>query len=77
MQMAGSTANGSGQALPSCLVHVIDKSSPFSGFDDAHATGESNIHVLHTPKSGVNFLDLVSDTLGAADCLCVRCVSSK
>lgn len=25
---------------PTCLVHVIDRSSPFSGFDDMTATGE-------------------------------------
>ena len=34
------------------------RSSPFSGFDNAGATGEPNIHVVKSPKSGVNFFNL-------------------
>eukprot|EP00879_Flechtneria_rotunda_P002076 GHRR01002255.1.p1 GENE.GHRR01002255.1~~GHRR01002255.1.p1 ORF type:complete len:329 (+),score=124.55 GHRR01002255.1:736-1722(+) len=44
--------------LPPCLVHVIDRSSPFSGFDNAEAIGESAVHIVKCPKSGVNFFDL-------------------
>lgn len=44
--------------LPPCLVHVIERSSPFSGSDDTEAAGESSIHVVRCPKSGVNFFDL-------------------
>jgi hypothetical protein len=44
--------------LPPCLVHVIERSSPFSGSDDTEAAGESAIHVVRCPKSGVNFFDL-------------------
>lgn len=44
--------------LPPCLVHIIERSSPFSGSDDAEAAGESLIHVVRCPKSGVNFFDL-------------------
>lgn len=45
-------------SVPHCLVHVIERSSPFSGFDDTHATGEHGIHVVRSPKSGVSFFDL-------------------
>jgi hypothetical protein len=44
--------------LPPCLVHVIERSSPFSGCDDTEAAGESSIQVVRCPKSGVNFFDL-------------------
>lgn len=44
--------------LPPCLVHIIERSSPFSGTDDPEAAGESSIHVVRCPKSGVNFFDL-------------------
>lgn len=43
---------------PPCLVHIIERSSPFSGADDAAATGELDVHVVKSPKSGVNFFDL-------------------
>ncbi|GIL83781.1 hypothetical protein Vretimale_10462 [Volvox reticuliferus] len=45
---------------PPCLVHVIDRSSPFSGFDDTNAMGESSIMVIKSPRSGANFFDLGS-----------------
>ncbi|GLI64293.1 hypothetical protein VaNZ11_007477 [Volvox africanus] len=45
---------------PPCLVHVIDRSSPFSGFDDTTAMGESSIVVIKSPRSGANFFDLGS-----------------
>ncbi|KAG2446400.1 hypothetical protein HXX76_000985 [Chlamydomonas incerta] len=53
---------------PTCLVHVIDRSSPFSGFDDMTATGESHILVVKSPRSGANFFDLGSfgDAMAAA-----------
>ncbi|KXZ47273.1 hypothetical protein GPECTOR_36g125 [Gonium pectorale] len=53
---------------PPCLVHVIDRSSPFSGFDDTSATGESHIVVVKSPRSGANFFDLGSfdDAMEAA-----------
>lgn len=47
-----------GRRLPACLVHIIERSSPFSGSDDPEAAGESGIHVVRCPKSGVNFFDL-------------------
>lgn len=40
------------------ILYVRCRSSPFSGFDDAHRTGEKDIVVIHSPKSGVNFLSL-------------------
>ena len=43
---------------PPCLVHIIERSSPFSGSDDPAATGEDDVHVVRSPKSGVNFFDL-------------------
>lgn len=43
---------------PPCLVHVINRSSPFSGFDDMASTGESNVYIVRSPKSGVNFFSL-------------------
>ncbi len=44
-------------SLPPCLVHVIERSSPFSGADDC-AVGEKDVHVVRSPRSGANFLDL-------------------
>lgn len=43
---------------PPCIVHVINRSSPFSGFDDVRATGEKNVTVVMSPKAGVNFFSL-------------------
>lgn len=51
-------ASGAGGPLPGCLVHVITRSSPFSGADDPAATGEPQLHVVQSPKSGVSFFDL-------------------
>jgi predicted acylesterase/phospholipase RssA len=53
-----SGGNGAPAPLPPCLVHVIERSSPFSGEDDAAATGEAALHVVRSPKSGVSFFDL-------------------
>jgi len=47
-----------GSRVPPCLVHVIERSSPFSGADDAEAAGEEAVQVVRCPKSGVNFFDL-------------------
>lgn len=44
--------------MPPCLVHIIERSSPFSGADDAEASGEDNVQFVRCPKSGVNFFDL-------------------
>ncbi|PNW76990.1 hypothetical protein CHLRE_10g417750v5 [Chlamydomonas reinhardtii] len=70
-QISKQLAAGDGNAPlrpPTCLVHVIDRSSPFSGFDDMTATGESHILVVKSPRSGANFFDLGSfgDTMAAA-----------
>jgi predicted acylesterase/phospholipase RssA len=56
-RMGGNAAAAAGP-LPPCLVHVIERSSPFSGEDDAAATGEAALHVVRSPKSGVSFFDL-------------------
>lgn len=70
-QQLGLPARGSeegkaagGREPPPCLVHVMGKSSPFSGYDDAVGTGEKNILVVKSPKSGVNFFSL-GDVEGA------------
>jgi hypothetical protein len=47
-----------GASTPPCLVHVIERSSPFSGADDAEASGEDAVQIVRCPKSGVNFFDL-------------------
>ncbi|KAG2429104.1 hypothetical protein HYH02_014142 [Chlamydomonas schloesseri] len=70
-QISKQLAAGDGTAPlrpPTCLVHVIDRSSPFSGFDDMTATGESHILVVKSPRSGANFFDLGSfgDAMAAA-----------
>lgn len=44
--------------VPPALVHVISRSSPFSGFDDVSSCGEANVSVVHSPKAGANFLSL-------------------
>lgn len=51
-------AGGGKKSLPPCLVHVIERSSPFSGDDDAEACGEDAVQIVRCPKSGVNFFDL-------------------
>lgn len=56
--LAADAAGSSGSVLPPCLVHVIERSSPFSGADDAEACGEEAVQVVRCPKSGVNFFDL-------------------
>jgi hypothetical protein len=50
--------HSSSHSVPPCLVHIIERSSPFSGADDAEASGEEAVQVMHCPKSGVNFFDL-------------------
>lgn len=63
-QLMSSSASSSGQLdddavrPPPAICHIISKSSPWSGFDDAHATGEPEIFIVRSPKSGVNFFDL-------------------
>jgi hypothetical protein len=54
-QLRNGASHGS---VPPCLVHVIERSSPFSGADDAEASGEDAVQVVRCPKSGVNFFDL-------------------
>jgi len=56
--LSADAAGSSGSVLPPCLVHVIERSSPFSGSDDAEACGEEAVQVVRCPKSGVNFFDL-------------------
>jgi hypothetical protein len=57
--LTGGTKRGPAAGRPPpCLVHIIERSSPFSGADDPAATGESEVHVVRSPKSGVNFFDL-------------------
>ncbi|GAX86333.1 hypothetical protein CEUSTIGMA_g13745.t1, partial [Chlamydomonas eustigma] len=57
-QLASAGRQHEGGRLPPCLVHVIKRSSPFSGQDSVGATGEANVTVVHSPKSGVNFFSL-------------------
>ncbi|GLC67977.1 hypothetical protein PLESTF_000630000 [Pleodorina starrii] len=59
-QMKSSNGSSPPRQPPPCLVHVIDRSSPFSGFDDTRAMGESRIVVVNSPRSGANFFDLGS-----------------
>ena len=40
------------------LVHVIGRSSPFSGADDVENMGEEDIWVVHSPKSGQSLVSL-------------------
>uniref|UniRef100_A0A7S0WPM6 Patatin n=1 Tax=Chlamydomonas leiostraca TaxID=1034604 RepID=A0A7S0WPM6_9CHLO len=44
--------------VPPALVHVISRSSPFSGFDDVGALSEPQVCVVRSPKAGVNFFSL-------------------
>jgi hypothetical protein len=53
-----SNSSSSSARVPPCLVHIIERSSPFSGADDAEAAGEEGVQVVRCPKSGVNFFDL-------------------
>lgn len=48
----------SAHSPPPALVHVIERSSPFSGDDDVEAAGECDVTVIRSPKSGVNFFNL-------------------
>ncbi|KAK9908328.1 hypothetical protein WJX75_006132 [Coccomyxa subellipsoidea] len=47
-----------GKGVPPALIHLIQRSSNFSGSDDVEATGERRITVVRSPKSGVNFFSL-------------------
>ncbi|EIE21028.1 hypothetical protein COCSUDRAFT_17697, partial [Coccomyxa subellipsoidea C-169] len=47
-----------GSGVPPALIHLIQRSSNFSGNDDVEATGERRITVVRSPKSGVNFFSL-------------------
>mmetsp|Transcript_22284 Transcript_22284/g.38117 ORF Transcript_22284/g.38117 Transcript_22284/m.38117 type:complete len:210 (-) Transcript_22284:228-857(-) len=50
-------ASAAGHArVPPALVHVISRSSPFSGFDAVHS--EPGVAIVHSPKSGVSFFSL-------------------
>jgi hypothetical protein len=51
-------ARGPARPPPPALVHIIERSSPFSGADNPAATGEADVHVVRSPKSGVSFFDL-------------------
>lgn len=54
----GNSTNDNAAAVPGCLVHVIGRSSPFSGADDAVATGEKRLLVMHSPKAQASLTDL-------------------
>ncbi|CAD7696476.1 unnamed protein product [Ostreobium quekettii] len=43
---------------PDALVHLISRSSPFSGKDDVEAMGERRVSVARSQKSGVNFFTM-------------------
>ncbi len=45
-------------APPPAVVHLIRRSSPFSGADDVEATGERRVTVVRSPKSGVSLWSL-------------------
>ncbi|GMH33314.1 hypothetical protein BSKO_01148 [Bryopsis sp. KO-2023] len=45
-------------SVPDALVHVISRSSPFSGTDDITKSGERRVAYLESSKSGVNFFDI-------------------
>ncbi|CAL5230039.1 g13484 [Coccomyxa viridis] len=47
-----------GAGVPPALVHLIARSSGFSGADDVESTGERRVTVVRSPKSGVNFFSL-------------------
>ncbi|CAK0784113.1 hypothetical protein CVIRNUC_007316 [Coccomyxa viridis] len=47
-----------GRGIPPALVHLIARSSSFSGADDVESTGERRVTVVRSPKSGVNFFSL-------------------
>jgi len=51
-------AEGDSQLVPPALVHVIGRSSPFSGFDDVYSRPEEGIFVLKSPQSGVSLMSL-------------------
>lgn len=46
--------------VPPALVHVIARSSPFSGADDVQrmSSTEPNVHVVQSPKSEASFFSL-------------------
>lgn len=47
-----------GGPVYTALVHVIGRSSPFSGVDDVENMGEEGILVVHSPKSGQSLISL-------------------
>ncbi|KAK9820943.1 hypothetical protein WJX81_000057 [Elliptochloris bilobata] len=61
-------AVGAAPVAPAALVHLIARSSRFSGADDVEATGQRRVTVVRSPRSGVNFFDLgnFEDQMAAA-----------
>lgn len=47
-----------GDTIHPALVHVIGRSSPFSGDDDVERMGEEDIVVVNSPKSGQSLVSL-------------------
>lgn len=55
------SGSGSGKVLqrpPPAILHLIARSSKFSGNDDVASTGEQRVTVIRSPRSNVNFFDL-------------------
>eukprot|EP00884_Botryococcus_braunii_P005983 jgi/Botrbrau1/15386/Bobra.43_2s0014.1 len=45
-------------ATPPVLLHLVERSSRFSGNDDVNASGEKDVLVVRSPRSGVSFFSL-------------------
>jgi hypothetical protein len=56
--MAAAVAYGRPAPPPPALVHLIGRSSTFSGYDDVAASGEGRIVLIKSPKSGASLLSL-------------------
>lgn len=54
----GRYARGTGRPAPTAVVHLIGRSSPFSGNDDISNFDKLNAAVVKAPKSGKSFWDL-------------------
>jgi predicted acylesterase/phospholipase RssA len=55
---AGGGEAGSADSPPPALVHLIGRSSAFSGDDDVAASGEGRVVLVKSPKAGVSLLSL-------------------
>lgn len=55
---SGASSSDVSVYAPHAIVHLIGRSSPFSGSDDVSSSGEVDVTVINCPRSRASFFDL-------------------